>query len=138
VIAISIPIPLITIGWIMVSALIGLFALAQGRSFVSWSVASLIVSPLVGLLLLFLPKPKTTSQKPISSRATVVPSKAAVPVKAVRAFAHHVASSRLIGAISRRKATTYRSLENFTAATEIDKGIAAAVRDEFPNKSTDR
>jgi hypothetical protein len=143
VIAISIPIPLITIGWIAVSVLIGLLALAQGRSFVSWCLASAIATPFVGLLLFILPKPKTIRQPPARAEAapppaSLAPSKAALPIKAIKALAYRVESSRLVGSISRRKSATYRSLENFTAAAEIDKGIAAAIRDEFPNKPTDR
>jgi lysozyme family protein len=143
-IAISIPIPLITLGWIALSALIGLLALAQGRSFVSWSLASAMATPLVGLLLFILPKPSQTKQ-PTPTNKPVVPPRipapqlqGSLPMKTIRALAYRVESSRLIGSISRRKAAAYRSLENFTAATEIDKGIAAAVRDEFPNKPTDR
>jgi hypothetical protein len=44
VIAISIPIPLITIGWIAACVMIGLVAMAQGRSFVSWSLAAALAS----------------------------------------------------------------------------------------------
>jgi len=44
VIAISIPIPLITIGWIAACVIIGLVAMAQGRSFVSWSLAAALAT----------------------------------------------------------------------------------------------
>ena len=140
-IAISIPIPLVTIGWIVVSVLIGLLALAQGRSFVSWSLASAIATPFVGLLLLILPKPKKSGQlpslpKPSRRDLAVAPSKAALPFKAIKAL--HMGSSRFIGVISRRKAAAYPSQKTITAATEIDKEIAAAVRGEFPRKRTDR
>jgi hypothetical protein len=73
--------------------------------------------------------------------APVVPSdvmssaKDALPIKAIKALAYRAKSSRVVGALSRRKAAAYRSLENFAAAAEIDKGISAAVRSEFPSQS---
>jgi hypothetical protein len=137
VIAISIPIPLITVVWIAACALIGLLAMAKGRSFVSWSVAAAIASPVVVLLLFFLPK---NTNKKTPTRPNGVPPK--LPASrssaalAIKALAYRVESSRLVGAMSRRKSAAYRSIENFTAAAEIDKGIAATVRDEFSNEVT--
>jgi hypothetical protein len=81
VIAISIPIPLITIGWIAACILIGLLAGAQGRSFVSWSLAAAIASPIVVLLLFILPKPKQTRQPPATPKA-VAPTAARLSVEA--------------------------------------------------------
>jgi hypothetical protein len=140
-IAISIPIPLITIGWIAASVLIGLIAMAKGRSFISWSVAAAVASPFVVLLLFVLPKPKQIRQAPPAPPNVAPPPRAAAPgsnaalsIKTIKALAYRVKSSGVVGSISRRKAAAYRSLETFAAAAEIDKGIAAAVREEFPNK----
>jgi hypothetical protein len=137
VIAISIPIPLITVGWAAACVLIGLLAMAQGRSFVSWSLAAAIASPVVVLLLFILPKPEPTKQPPATPKAPPkLPAAArspALPIKAVKALAYRVQSSRVVGSLSRGKAAAYRSIENFAAAAEIDKGISAVVRDEFPN-----
>ena len=141
VIAISIPIPLITVGWIAACVLIGLFAMSHGRSFVSWSLAAAIFSPLVVLLLFFLPKPNQTKQPPATPKPVAPPRlpaaarSNALPVKAIKALAYRVESSRIVGSISRRKAAANQSIENFAAAAEIDKGIAVAVRDEFPNEA---
>lgn len=146
-IAISIPIPLITVGWIAACVLIGLLAMAQGRSFVSWSLAAAIASPVVVLLLFILPTPKQTKQ-PLATPKAVAPPRLpaaarsnALPIKAIKALAYRVESSRVVGSLSRGKAAAFRSLENFSAAAEIDKGIAVTVRDEFPSdpaNSTER
>ncbi len=113
--------------------------MARGRSFVSWAVAAAVASPVVVLLLFILPKPRV--KQPLAPPKAVAPpsataprSDAALPIKAIKALAYRVQSSRVVGSISRRKVAAYRSLENFAAAEEIDKGIAAAVRDEFPNE----
>ena len=137
-IAISIPIPIITVGWVAASVLIGLLAMAKGRSFVSWSLAAALASPVVVLLLVVLPKAKQIKQPPAppkiaSPKPAALRTNAALPIKAIKALAYRVESSRIVGSLSRTKAAGYRSLENFAAAAEIDKGIAAAVRDEFPN-----
>jgi hypothetical protein len=140
VIAISIPIPLITIGWIAACVMIGLVAMAQGRSFVSWSLAAALASPVVALLLFILPKPKQIKQPRTTPKVDAPPrlparwTEAALPIKAIRALANRVESSRIGGSLSRGKTAAYRSLEDFAAAVEIDKGIAAAVRDEFPSE----
>jgi hypothetical protein len=139
VIAISIPIPIITVLWIVACVLIGLLAMAKGRSFISWSVAAAWASPVVVLLLIFLPERKQIKQRPAASPRAGPPqlaaprSKTALPMKAIKALAYRVGTSRAVGALSRRKSAAYQSIENFTAAAEIDKGIAAAVRDEFSN-----
>ena len=139
-IAISIPIPLITVVWIAACALIGLLAVAKGRSFVSWSVAAVVASPVVVLLLFFLPnktnKKTPTPPKRVPPKLPAPPSKAALPIKAIKALAYRVETSRVVGALSRRKSAAYRSIEKFTAAAEIDKGFAVTVRDEFSNEVT--
>ena len=74
------------------------------------------------------------------SQALVVPSgvtasaKDTLPLKAIKALAYRAKSTRVVGALLRRKAAAYRSIENFAAAAEIDKGIAVTVRSEFPNE----
>ena len=137
-IAISIPIPIITVGWIAASVLIGLLAMAKGRSFVSWSLAAALASPVVVLLLVFLPRAKQIKQPPAppkiaSPKLVALRTNAALPIKVIKALAYRVEGSRVAGSLSRAKAAGYRSLENFAAAAEIDKGIAGAVRDKFAN-----
>ncbi len=140
-IAISIPIPVITLAWIAACLLIGLLAIAKGRSFVSWSLAAAIASPVVVLVLCFLPESKRRKQPPETPKAVAPPklitprSNAALPIKAIKALAYRVENSRIVGSLSRGKTAAYRSLENFTAAAEIDKGIATVVRNEFPDQS---
>jgi hypothetical protein len=56
---IAISIPIITVGWVAASVLIGLLAMAKGRSFVSWSLAAALASPVAVLLLVVLPKKRT-------------------------------------------------------------------------------
>jgi hypothetical protein len=53
---IAISIPMITVGWVAASVLIGLLAMAKGRSFVLWSLAAALASPVAVLLLVVLPK----------------------------------------------------------------------------------
>ena len=140
-IAISIPIPVITLAWIAACVLIGLLAIAKGRSFVSWSLAAAIASPVVVLVLCCLPKAKRRKPPAATPKAVVSPrliaprSDAALPIKAIKALAYRVESRRIVGALSRGKTATYRSLENFAAAAEIDKGIATVVRNEFRDQS---
>ena len=143
-IALSIPIPLITLAWIAACLWIGLMAVSQGRSFVSWSLAAALFSPFVVVLLFILPIPKPTKQPPATPKSVRPPRlpaatrSNALPLKAIKALAYRVQSSRVVGLISRRKVAAYRSIENFAAAAEIDKGIAAAVRDEFPKAPKSR
>jgi hypothetical protein len=114
-------------------------AMAQGRSFLSWSLAAALLSPVVVLLLFILPKPDPTKQPTATPKVVLPPRlpaperKAALPMRAIRALAYRVESGRIAGWLSGRKTVDYRSLDYFTAAGEIDKGIAAAVHDEFPH-----
>ncbi len=99
-----------------------------------------VASPVVALLLFILPKPKQIKQPRTTPKVDAPPrlparrTEAALPIKAIRALAYRVESSRIGGSLSRGKTAAYRSLEDFAAAVEIDKGIAAAVRDEFPSE----
>jgi hypothetical protein len=105
--------------------LIGLMAVSQGRSFVSWSWAAALFSPFVVILLFILPSPKPAKQPPATREAVRPPR--------LPAAARANLSRRVFGLISRRKMPA-----NFAAAVEIDQGIAAVVRDEFSNEPADR
>jgi hypothetical protein len=110
--------------------------MAKGRSFVSWSLAAALASPIVVLLLVFLPKARQIKQPPAPPKIVLpkpLRTNAALPIKVIKALAYRVEGSRVAASLSRAKAAGYRSLENFAAAAEIDKGIADAVRDRFPN-----
>jgi hypothetical protein len=103
----------------------------------------MVVSPVVVLLLFVLPKPKQIKHKQppappkaASPRATAAQSNAALPIRAIKALTYRVERSRIVGSLSRGKTAAVQSLDNFTAAAEIDDGIAAAVREEFPNEPT--
>ena len=92
--------------------------MAKGRSFVSWSLAAALASPVVVLLLVVLPKAKQIKQPPAppkiaSPKPAALRASAALPIKAIKAFAYRVESSRIAGSLSRAKAAGYRSLENF-------------------------
>jgi hypothetical protein len=45
-------IPLLIVGWIVVCVVVGIAATARGRSLIAWSLLSVFISPVVGLLLL--------------------------------------------------------------------------------------
>jgi hypothetical protein len=119
-------------------------AVSQGRSFVSWALAAALFTPFVVVLLFILPIFKSTKQPPATRKSVRPPRLPAatrstpLPLKAIKALAYGVQSSRVFGSISRRKLAAYRSIESFAAAAEIDNGIAAAVRDEFPKEPKSR
>lgn len=157
-IALSIPIPIVTICWIAACALVGLLAMAKGRSFVSWSVVAVIATPLAGLPLLLLPdlraknlanlrakklsdlQTKFAVKRIIDDRLpppvpTAAPSKS-LPVRALKGLAFRVQDSRVAAALSSAKKTARQSVQNFATNAEIDREISKTVRSEFSNDKT--
>jgi hypothetical protein len=157
-IALSIPIPIVTICWIATCALVGLLAMAKGRSFVSWSVLAAIATPLAGLPLLVLPDLRAKTRPNSRSKdlpdpqpkfefnritgellpppvPTAAPSKS-LPVRALKGLAFRVQDSRVAAALSSAKKTARQSVQNFATNAEIDGQISKTVRSEFPNEKT--
>ena len=145
-IALSIPIPIVTVCWIAACGLVGLLAMARGRSFVSWSMIAAIATPLAGLPLLVLPdlraknrlNPNLPSPQPglgerMPPSLPSAPLSSSLPVRALKGLGFRVQDSRVAAAISSGRKTARQSVQNFASKAEIDSEIAKTVRNEFPN-----
>jgi hypothetical protein len=125
--AISIPIPPVAIAWAIFSVVIGLVALAKGRSAIGWILACLIFSPIVGLVLLFLPDEKRHSRPPS------LPKPPSLAWRTLAAVGFRVKQSRAVKVAVHAKGMARRSVDDFTRKTELDREITTTVRRQFPD-----
>lgn len=125
--AISISIPPVAIAWAIFSVVIGLIAAAKGQSAIGWILACLLFSPLVGLVLLFLPTKKGHPTPP------PLPKSSSLTRRSLAALGYRVKESRAVKIAADAKGTARRTLESFTSKAELDREIATTVRSQFPS-----
>jgi hypothetical protein len=133
--AISIPIPPVAVGWVILSLLIGLFAVAKGRPFLSWFVASLFATPFVGACLFFLPH---EAKSPTAPSRLPKPHKRSLVRRTLGAAGFRLKDSRAGKAVAGAKGVAHRSLEGFAVRAELDHGITKSVRDQFMDARSTR
>jgi hypothetical protein len=132
--AISISIPPIAITWLVLSPLIGWLALAKRRSFVRWMLASILLTPLAAIVLLFLPAAKKAAPGN-QTKPTVIPPPRPKSPSLIRRVAgatgFRVKESRAAKALASATGAAHRSLEDFANRAELDSEIAKTVQSRF-------
>ena len=130
--AISISIPPIAIAWAGLSLLIGVLALAKRRSFVGWMLASILLTPFVVVVLLYLPPAEKSGS--VKNKPQVIPPplprSPSLALRAIRAFGFRVRESRAASTLSGAKDAAHGP-QGFASRAELDRDIADSARSRF-------